>query len=48
MAPAQNDLGIEFEALYGPVIVVTHKPESQRMSLMQRWRSFWSRLRHYG
>ncbi len=23
MAPAQNDLGIEFEALYGPVMLVT-------------------------
>ncbi len=31
MAPAQNDLGIEFEALYGPVLVVTHKPGTQHI-----------------
>lgn len=48
MAPAQNDLGIEFEALHGPVIVTTRKPEALGKSLLQRLSQLWDHLRRYG
>lgn len=52
MAPAQCDpgvdLGIEFEALRGPIVVASAQLKQPAKSFLQRFRDFWSQFRHYG
>lgn len=52
MAPAQHDpgidLGIEFEALRGPVFAASEQPKEPARTLLQRLSHFWNQLRQYG
>ena len=52
MAPAQNgpgiDLGIEFEALRGPVLVASPRHKEPAGTFLQRLNRFWNQLRQYG
>jgi hypothetical protein len=52
MAPTQNDprfdLGIEFEALRGPVLVARSQQSKSAGTLLQRLNRFLNQLRQYG